>query len=490
MTTSQDINFTPPQGVRDAARRGLDMYEDGKGGDGLEQGTIRVARNLASGKAVSPEQARKGNRFWARNERFLSEPKDSAAYVSALLWGGRPGMSWYRKLSRQLEAKEKKGNVELQPGRQYRAHITRRVNKSMISERKNPKTGNPEFVVRSVVAKDDSVLNGILYPKAELDLAMNTLEGIPAPFGHPKDKDGDFLPALDAAALNAFGFGAYNENPRREGDRIVVDKIIDIAKANESEMGQRVLEALKNGDPIHTSTGLLCHVSEGGRDDACRDVATDILFDHDAILLDEEGAATPEQGIGMLVNKALDKEGNRIGVFNSFDDLDEVLTEPQKVSLSHLFATAIKDFFVPERKPETNSNEVDMSDKDETKVDDVPAEDPKAVVNEMTQETVNGMVEKAMKKMMPDMMNEYMEKNMPDMMNRMMKDKEKAANADKHASLVEQVVAQNMLNEDTAKETPLAALEAMVANSGFAAPIHGNFKVNSKVDDFDDLPED
>lgn len=485
MTENQDIDFTPPQGVRDAARRGIEMYEDGKGGSGLESGTIRIARNLASGKAVSPEQARKGNRFWARNERFLSEPKDSPAYVSALLWGGRPGMSWYRKLYRQLEAKEK-SNV----GNRVRVNITHRVNKSMISERKNPKTGNPEFVVRSVAAKDDSVLNGILYPKAELDLAMSTLDGIPAPFGHPKDKDGEFLPAMDAAALNAFGFGAYNENPRREGDRIVVDKIIDIEKANESEMGQRVLEALKNGAPIHTSTGLLCNVAEGGRDDACRYVATDILFDHDAILLDEEGAATPEQGIGMLVNKALDSEGNKIDVVNSFDDLEEVLTEPQKVGLIHQIATAIKGALASERKPETNSNEVDMSDKDEAKVDDVPAEDPKAVVNEMTQETVNGMVEKAMKKMMPDMMNEYMEKNMPDMMNRMMKDKEKAANADKHASLVEQVVAQNMLNEDTAKETPLAALEAMVANSGFAAPIHGNFKVNAKVDDFADLPED
>lgn len=484
MPNNQDINFTPPQGVRDAARRGLDMYEDGKGGSGLEQGTIRIARNLASGKAVSPEQARKGNRFWARNERFLSEPKDSPAYVSALLWGGRPGMSWYRKLYRQLEAKEK-SNV----GNRVRVNITHRVNKSMISERKNPKTGNPEFVVRSVAAKDDSVLNGILYPKEELDLAMSTLEGIPAPFGHPKAKDGEFLPALDAAALNAFGFGAYNENPRREGDRIVVDKIIDIAKANESEMGQRVLEALKNGDPIHTSTGLLCNVAEGGRDDACRYVATDILFDHDAILLDEEGAATPDQGIGMLVNKALDKEGNEIDVVNSFDDLDEVLSEPQKVSLSHHIATAIKDFFVPERKPETNSNEVDMSENDNTKVDDVTAKEPEAVVNEMTQETVNGMVEKAMKKMMPDFMNEYMEKNMPDMMNRMMKEKDKAANAAKHASLVERVVNQSLLDEETAKDTPVVALEAMLSNSNFAAPILGGFTANSKKPSYE-LPED
>ena len=102
-----DINFKPPEGVREAYKRGLELHEEGKTGDGLEAATVAMARKLAGGDAVSPEWARKGNRFWGRNERFLDEDKDSAAYASAMLWGGRPGKSWFGKLVEQMDAADK-----------------------------------------------------------------------------------------------------------------------------------------------------------------------------------------------------------------------------------------------------------------------------------------------------------------------------------------------------------------------------------------------
>src|SRR5690606_37352942 len=46
-------------------------------------------------------------------------------------------------------------------------------------------------------------------------------------------------------------------------------------------------------------------------------------FDHDAILLGEQGAATPEQGVGMLVNRAKDPEGGYVDVINSAIDRAE-----------------------------------------------------------------------------------------------------------------------------------------------------------------------
>ena len=473
-SNQDEIDFTPPEGVRSAARRGLDMHKEGKSGSGLEASTVRIARKLAAGEAISPEQARKGNRFWGRNERFLSEPKDSPAYVSALLWGGRPGMSWYRKLFRQLEAREKR-NTEMTAGSQVRVNIKHRVNQDMISFR--GEGDDKEMVIRSVAAKDETVLNRILYTRSELDSSMETLNLTPAPLGHPVDENGDFLSARDVKAINGFYFGAYNENPRRDGDRILVDKVININRAKENEMGRRVLDAINQGDPIHTSTGLLCNI-EDCPDDKADHIARNILFDHDAILLDEPGAATPEQGVGMMVNKALTDGGNKINVFHcNLDDVDEALSEPQKVGILHQIKTAIKEALAPERKTETNSNEVsDMTEVTQDQFEELSAK-------------VNGLAEQLDGLDFASALNDALEPIKETVEGIVNKDKAKAEAA--HTALVERVVNQNLLDEDTAKATPAATLEALMASvsNNFAAPIHGGFNPGAAESKYE-LPED
>ena len=101
-----------PQDVRAAYRRGLELYEEGFGGEGLEPSTIRVARAISRGEAIGEEQIRKGYRFWARNERFLDFDAESPAGVAALLWGGRPGMQWFRRLYAELEDDTKTMNID------------------------------------------------------------------------------------------------------------------------------------------------------------------------------------------------------------------------------------------------------------------------------------------------------------------------------------------------------------------------------------------
>ena len=97
---------TPPQGVRKACQVGLRLHEEGYSGDGLEPATVREARAIARGQPITVAKARKMIRWWGRNSRFLDEPKDSPAWTSAQLWGGRPGRSWASKLQRALEAEE------------------------------------------------------------------------------------------------------------------------------------------------------------------------------------------------------------------------------------------------------------------------------------------------------------------------------------------------------------------------------------------------
>ncbi len=98
------INFRPPQGVRAACKRGIELHEAGLSGDGLQPDTVAWARRLARGENVSPEKARKMARWFGRNRRFADAPKDSPAWVSFCLWGGHAGDAWSSKLVRQMNA--------------------------------------------------------------------------------------------------------------------------------------------------------------------------------------------------------------------------------------------------------------------------------------------------------------------------------------------------------------------------------------------------
>lgn len=93
----RQVNLTPPAYMRAAARRGLRYYEDGQGGDGLVERTIREARAMAEGNVTADKWVR--IRAWiARHLVDLDSPSarpDSVDYPSAgvvahLLWGSGP----------------------------------------------------------------------------------------------------------------------------------------------------------------------------------------------------------------------------------------------------------------------------------------------------------------------------------------------------------------------------------------------------------------
>mgnify|MGYP000852018624 FL=1 len=104
MTRYDSIDFSPPQGVRDACLRGVALHEGGVTGDGIEPETVEWARKLARGVAITPSKARKMARFFGRNQRFAAEPKDSPAWASWQLWGGHAGDAWSEKLVSQMDA--------------------------------------------------------------------------------------------------------------------------------------------------------------------------------------------------------------------------------------------------------------------------------------------------------------------------------------------------------------------------------------------------
>lgn len=163
------------------------------------------------------------------------------------------------------------------------------------------------IVVPSYTLPDNVVMNGGLYPADEIAKSFQSLEGTLAPLGHPVI-NGEPAAANEAMAINAYHIGAWNRNVKRVGNRVYLEKWIDVETAKRTANGQKVLDAISKGEQIHTSTGLLCNVEQlnnAAKDDAGVEynwIARDMVFDHDAILLDEAGAATPAQGVGMLVN--------------------------------------------------------------------------------------------------------------------------------------------------------------------------------------------
>lgn len=178
----------------------------------------------------------------------------------------------------------------------------------------NVSKSDGRYVIKDVVhAIDGIVLNQRLYTGSELAKSVAGLEGKPAPAGHPKDSKGRHISASNGEALAAAWIGAYCTNSRYEGGRAMCDIVINEAQAKAMPAGAEVLRRLDAAidgtdvTPIAVSSGLLLReVAANGesRGKAYRAVATDMDFDHLAILLNETPAGTPEEGIGMFVNSS------------------------------------------------------------------------------------------------------------------------------------------------------------------------------------------
>ena len=165
------------------------------------------------------------------------------------------------------------------------------------------------IVVPSKTLPDDVVMNEIKYPAAEIAKAFNTLEGTPAPMGHPIVR-GNYVGVGHPEAY-PFISGAINRNVKRVDGVVHLEKWID--KEYASRNHPSLIEAINKKQPIHTSTGLILERIPVANNDGYKYEAHNMVFDHDAILLNEVGAATPDQGVGVFVNSA----GDQYEVVNS-----------------------------------------------------------------------------------------------------------------------------------------------------------------------------
>jgi hypothetical protein len=189
-----------------------------------------------------------------------------------------------------------------------RVHIVTAVNAKNVSK------DGAAYTIREVCgAVDDIVMNGMLYPADQLAAGIATMEGKPAPAGHPKNAAGQFISALNGEALGSAWVGAYCRNARHEAGRSLVDVVVNADMARAHPAGKKLIERLDaaiaqtNAEPIHVSTGLFLEAVNASGEVGGRKysrIATNLQYDHLAILLDGAGAGTPEQGVGMFLNAA------------------------------------------------------------------------------------------------------------------------------------------------------------------------------------------
>lgn len=348
--------------------------------------------------------------------------------------------------------------------------------------RKEKRNGRDVIIVPSATLPDDVVMNGIRYGADEIAKSFATLNKTPAPYGHPVI-NGKFVSARDPEGINIGWIGAHNENARQVNGRVLLDKVIDVEVANRSEQGKAVLNAIDAGGPVHTSTGLLCELEPVEGDDTIRANARNIYFDHDAILLNEEGAATPEQGVGMLVNAKGEQE--EIEVINSslLEDYErevdragmyllEALDRRERATVWEKLKAAFSGAMPAEREPSNNTKETGMT---------VTTEQFAALSAEVTAlsegigDKITAAVNAAVKPLTDNL----------DAIQNAQKAKDEA----ELAGHVEAIVKANILDEESAKELTLNAARKLAkkAKPGKAAGLNGAPVVNKSEDEFADI---
>ena len=205
--------------------------------------------------------------------------------------------------------------------------------------------GKEHIVINDVVPiVDDIVMNGIFYPADEINKSYMTLNDNLMPLDHPRINN-EHVSALNPQAINNFYIGAWGRNVRKSNDRVLMDAYIDRKFAESTEKGRMLVNRLddmmsgKNISPIHVSTGLTYtpdNQSGSSKGKRYKSIARNMKFDHVAILPDKQGAATPDDGVGIFVNSDGEKSPiENVSLIDCSDDsISNVISKTIKEVLS------------------------------------------------------------------------------------------------------------------------------------------------------------
>ncbi|HHU1816770.1 TPA: hypothetical protein ACUA50_000893 [Escherichia coli] len=231
--------------------------------------------------------------------------------------------------------------------------------------RRETYNGREHIVVPSYTLPFNIVMNREYYPEAEIIANYQSLEGTLAPLGHPT-VDGEFVSAFSPEGLNTGFCGAWNRNVELRGNRVYVEKWVDVETASHSKQGRELLsrlEALEKGEskePIWSSVAVYRQrmpATEEMKAQGADSVVKIMSIDHDAILLHEPPAASPEQGVGLMVNTDQAKPLMTVAMKeNSYRTLEKQLTDAARELFPDADYVYVVDFTDKEVTIATNKN--------------------------------------------------------------------------------------------------------------------------------------
>ena len=211
-----------------------------------------------------------------------------------------------------------------------------------------------EYLVAPAIMIVEGVLNGsqgpLLYPAEELRKSVSLWNMRPAVLYHPQ-KNGEGISACSQEVLNTRGLGMMM-NTRMDGNQLKTEVWLDMVQVK--KVDERVLEAVENNKVMELSTGLLTdnEMVEGEWNDVHYDaIARNYRPDHLAILPDQKGACSIEDGAGFL---RLNKAGDTLTLLlNNIEDEQKEWIKKNQKQILHTVSSLF-----------TNTLENEMSDDD------------------------------------------------------------------------------------------------------------------------------
>ena len=136
------IDFTPPQGAREAAKRALDVREGKPASQkGMTPVGIARARDLMNGVKLSPDTVRRMKAFFDRHEvdkKGATWDEQGKGWQAWNGWGGDAGYAWARKVVGQMNARDEELSELARPGPKSAAQTPAPPKERIKGSKENP----------------------------------------------------------------------------------------------------------------------------------------------------------------------------------------------------------------------------------------------------------------------------------------------------------------------------------------------------------------
>lgn len=264
--------------------------------------------------------------------------------------------------------------------------------------------GTEYLVVPVVMAKAGVEMNGAIINQDQLH--PESWNGVPVTIGHPKDHSGVDISANSPDTLEKYQVGTIF-NAKVEDGKLKAEAWVKVHKVDEA-----TLSRLKNMETMDVSTGYFSQIENGEY--------KDIKPDHLALLPNEQGACSFDDGCGVRANlfqrimtnvkqafdtnrRSNDDDWRQMKADLISDDRTPFTAEDEE-SLHYMSQETMKilrDHYLKD-EPKTNKKGKTMIDKLIANADSPFSENDKEALEAMSEEAINSLSEKYLNQPEPE----------------------------------------------------------------------------------------